>query len=312
MIRLSIILAVGLSVLLFAAGCGGGGNACDCQPTINFTSPTGSSALTEFDDLDPNTAGIQYKVSVVTTCIKNGQKLVLANDKNSGGNVEGTVVIDDQATGTGHIDFGNQTFLEGTDHICVTGTVQVGYKTTGSSSCSIKDQTIESCKDIVVTLNVPACRFVNPTDGAVLTEKDDSNPVLAGFQSNVQVVCKAVNDGTTATLTINNGAPLSTTLANSKAVWNDTTLDEGSDVLHVETTGNDNSTVVAEIMVTLNGDVTPPCAINDLTAALDTPPAASRHADVKLNWTAVGNDCNTGTATAYLLRWSRKSDRDRI
>ncbi len=172
------------------------------------------------------------------------------------------MVIDDQATGTGHIDFGNQTFLEGTNHICVTGTIQVGYKTTGSSSCSIKDQTIDSCKDIVVTLNVPACRFVNPTDGAIFVETEDSDPGLAGFQSNVQVVCKAVNDGTAITLTINSGAPLSTTLANSKAAWNDTTLVEGSDVLQVETTGNDGSTVVAQIMVTLNGDVTPPCAIN--------------------------------------------------
>ncbi len=74
MVRLSMVFAVGLSVLLLVGGCHGGGNACDCQPTIDFTSPTGSAALTEFDDLDPNTAGVQCPVSVVTTCIKDRSK----------------------------------------------------------------------------------------------------------------------------------------------------------------------------------------------------------------------------------------------
>lgn len=47
------------------------------------------------------------------------------------------------------------------------------------------------------------------------------------------------------------------------------------------------------------GDVTPPAAVSDLVAAPGAFPG-----EVRLTWTAPGDDGTTGTATSYVIRWS--------
>ncbi|NBC17689.1 MAG: choice-of-anchor D domain-containing protein [Bacteroidetes bacterium] len=54
--------------------------------------------------------------------------------------------------------------------------------------------------------------------------------------------------------------------------------------------------------ISLEGDDTPPDAITDLSATL--PASISQGSNVLLEWTATGDDGNTGTATSYDIRYS--------
>jgi hypothetical protein len=251
MVRLSIVIAVGLGIVFFVGGCGEG-NSCDCQPTITFSSPSGSNALTEFNDQDLTTIGLQYGVVVQTTCIAVGQKLILTNDKNPGGDVEGTVATDDSVGGTGYkIDFGNQTFQNGINKLCITGDALVDHKSDLTMSCSAKKRTVNSCKNVNVELNVPACLFEIPSDNATLTAADDSNTGAEGFQTDVRAVCKGVDNNTVVKLIVNGSMPVEATLASGTAIWTDATLAEGPNVLTLETTGIDSNNA-PHIAVTVN------------------------------------------------------------
>jgi hypothetical protein len=251
MIRLSMVLGLGLGIPLLVIGCDGGKATCDCQPTITVTSPTGGSPLTQLEDKDTATNGIQYQVTVQTTCIQQDQTLTLNNDAYPGTTTSGNVAIDDNSIGTGHIDFGLQTFKDGTDKLCVSGSVQVNRNSDGTTSCKPKKQTAEFCKDILVQ-GAPVCVFTTPSDGANLSSANDSDLNSSGFQTNVQVTCKGVGEGAAVNLIVNNSMPLGAILSGGAADWTNATLAEGNNILRMETTGIDGSAVAREIQVTVS------------------------------------------------------------
>ncbi|NWG32709.1 MAG: hypothetical protein HXY29_14640, partial [Rhodocyclaceae bacterium] len=243
------VLALSLSGA--ACDCGGTSKSCDCAPEVAFTSPSGTAPLTEFHDTKPAIEGIQYPVTVTTRCLPAGTKVNLTNSLQPSLSVEGTVVIDDSATQTGHIDFSEQTFLPGINHVCVSGTVAVDRNQDGSGGCSARTAPLESCRDVLVQLGIPACRFESPTEGATLAAADDQNPA-EGFQHEVRLACKGVSDGTAVRLSTNGRRPLEQTLSFGGALFASVDFYEGENLLHAETTGSGGETVVAEIRATVN------------------------------------------------------------
>ncbi|MBW1810778.1 MAG: hypothetical protein JRJ87_21480, partial [Deltaproteobacteria bacterium] len=252
-----------------ACDCNGAKNECDCIPVIEITQP-GSTVLTEFHDTDTIELGIQYPASIRTACIPAGSVLNFSNDRRPGETIQGSVVIDDEANQVGHIDFGDQTFEDGTNQVCARGGVSVVNDADGSMSCSPVLKTAEDCIDVTVQTGVPACRFDDPTDGALLTANDDSS-AAEGFQHDVLVTCKGVNDGETVVLLVNGNQIASGSLANSQFQLDDVDLPVGSNVLRVETTGTGNEDVATEISVTID---TGACAVRLLPATGTTFTAA--------------------------------------
>lgn len=258
------LYAIGIASLVFAAAacdCGGTSKPCDCVPEASFTSPSGTAPLTEFHDTKPAVEGIQYPVTLNTRCIPAGTKLSLVNSLQPTP-VEGTVVIDDAATQAGHVDFSDQTFLPGINHLCVSATPVVDRNQDGSGGCSAHSVPLESCRDVLVQLGIPACRFESPTEGATLSAADDQNPA-EGFQHEVRLACKGVSDGTALRLSLNGRRPLSQNLSSGGALFASVDFSEGENLLHAETTGGGGETVVAEIRATVS---TGGCALRLLPA----------------------------------------------
>lgn len=247
---LSVIAIASLALAAAACDCGGTSKPCDCTPEASFTSPSGTAPLTEFHDTKPAVEGIQYPVTLNTRCLPAGTKLTLVNSLQPTP-VEGTVVIDDAASQVGHVDFSDQTFLPGINHLCVSGTPAVDRNQDGSGGCSAHAVPLESCRDVLVQLGIPACRFESPTEGATLSGADDQNPA-EGFQHEVRLVCKGVSDGTPVQLSMNGRRPLSQNLSSSGALFANVDFSEGENLLHAETTGSGGETVVAEIRATVN------------------------------------------------------------
>jgi len=98
--------------------------------------------------------------------------------------------------------------------------------------------------------------------------------------------------------------PASLTTSPQSQVFTNTAMTHNAahtlDVIATDAAGN-----ATHLAMTVEADVIAPGQIIGATAALDGALAASRHADVDLGWTAVGDDATTGTATAYAIRWAR-------
>ncbi len=257
--KITIFLA--LSAALVAAGCDCDGGTTvqqccpDCSPTIEFQRPTGNS-LSEFDDAnDDSSDGIQYAVRVQTIGVPEGTTLTL-NDGN-GLSRQADVVMDDESSQTGHVDFGEVDFQVGTVELCVVGNVLLDANADGTTGCEQRMVSLSECKSVQVQLGVPACRFESPTDGATLTASDDSS-AADGFQYDVSLVCKGVNDGEAILLSVADRAPHEGVLANASVMFDSVDLEEGSNVLTARTKGQDGSDVVTQIGVTVD---TGACAV---------------------------------------------------
>ncbi len=264
MIR-NIVVAAGLTAAVFFAGCDCGGTKppCDCAPLAEISQP-GSTVLTEFHDTNPGALGVQYPVAVQTVCVPADTSLILTNSLRPGESVSGKVVIDDQASQTGHIDFSEQTFVQGINRICVRGGIAVNRTADGSTACTPKMDTVEDCVDVTVQLGVPACRFDDPADGAILSAADDAS-AAAGFQHDVEVVCKGINDGTEVHLLVDGAEHLAAgALSSGRVEWNDADLPEGYALLRAETVDSGGNAVAAEISITVN---TGGCALRLLPAS---------------------------------------------
>ncbi|NMB76858.1 MAG: hypothetical protein GYA21_17205 [Myxococcales bacterium] len=247
---LYVIAIASLALAAAACDCGGTSKPCDCTPEASFTSPSGTAPLTEFHDTKPAVEGIQYPVTLTTRCLPAGTKVTLVNSLQPTP-VEGTVVIDDAVSQVGHVDFSDQTFLPGINHLCASATPAVDRNQDGSGGCSAHAVPLESCRDVLVQLGIPACRFESPTEGATLSATDDQNPA-EGFQHEVRLVCKGVSDGTELRLSINGRRPLTRDLASGGALFANVDFSEGENLLHAETTGSGGETVVAEIRATVS------------------------------------------------------------
>ncbi|MBN2495829.1 MAG: FG-GAP repeat protein [Deltaproteobacteria bacterium] len=253
--KLSKVLWIfGLLSLLGSSACdcdGDAENPCDCEPTITFLSPTGG-ALTEFNDTNETEEGIQYPVRIQLRCVPDGTSLTFTNSLSPGETVRRDV-SDGDGDGESSIEYGELTFLDGVNRICVTGSVEVAWMEDGSLGCSTRSvPELEICKDVTVQLGVPACRFENPEDGSTLTQADDDDPIAAGFQQDVAVVCKGVDDGQDVELSINARPPITGVLAFSRVDFDSVDLAEGADLLHLETQGQGGESVIAEIGVTVD------------------------------------------------------------
>ena len=256
-----IAIFLGLSAAFVAAGCDCDGGTTpqqccpDCSPTVEFQRPTGNS-LSEFDDAnDDSSDGIQYSVSVRTIGVPEGTTLTI-NDGQSL-SVQADVVMDDESSQTGHVDFGEVDFQVGTVDLCVSGNVLIDTDADGSTGCEQRIVSLSECKSVLVQLGVPACRFESPTDGATLTASDDAS-AADGFQYDVSLVCKGVNDGETVSLTVGERAPVEGVLANAMVSFDGVDLGEGANLLTAKTKGQDGSDLTAQIGVTVD---TGACAV---------------------------------------------------
>ncbi len=246
----AILLAGLAAALVSACDCGDEKDKCDFEPSVQITQP-GSTQLTEFHDTSAVEEGIQYPVTVRTIGVPEDTELTYDNDKRPGEEVRGSVVLEDPETLSGYVEFGNQTFEPDSNHICVKGGVYVNQMADGSTSCSVAVTEVQHCIDVTVKLGVPACRFDEPADGSTLTE--DPNP-SRGFQHDVEVSCKGVNDGETVALIVNGRdlAPLEGSLNNGEVSWDDVDFAQGRNILRAETTGTGGEDVAAEIGVTVD------------------------------------------------------------
>lgn len=113
-------------------------------------------------------------------------------------------------------------------------------------------------------MTCPTAEFVNPQDGAKLTELDDvgaagSNSCSDGFQYDVKVATSAV-DGTTATLFSGNNRVADTTVVGGLATFAKAQLSIGVDLLRVRV-GSDTCTP-AQASVTVSCAGLPTCDIS--------------------------------------------------
>ncbi len=260
-----IVIFLSLAAALVVAGCdcdGGSNQQCcpECSPTIGFQRPTGNS-LTEFDDANGESSdGIQYDVSVQTVGVPAGTTLTLSDGQNV--SVQADVSIDDESSQTGHVDFGEVDFQVGTVELCVYANVLISTDEDGSTGCEPRMVSLNECKTIVVETGVPACRFESPSDGATLTASDDAS-ASDGFQYDVSLVCKGVNDGETISLSVADRPPVEGVLANASVSFDAVDLAEGANVLTARTKGQDGSDVTAQIGVTVD---TGGCAVRLIPA----------------------------------------------
>ncbi|HSA23427.1 MAG TPA: hypothetical protein P5076_18355, partial [Myxococcota bacterium] len=238
-----------LGLVMWAPACDdSAAPTCDCEPAITFLSPTGG-ALTEFHDQDANELGIQVDVRLRTHCIPDGTRLLYTNSQVPGEQVEGRVVLDDAATGDGHVDLGMQTFLEGSNRVCASGGVEVTWLAEGEGSCSARlVDPVEGCKDVLVQLGLPACRFDVPQDGATLVAAEDASGA-PGFQHDVVLTCKGIDDGALLSLVVGAALPLETALRQASASFTAVELGEGLNLLRAEVADPDGNPVGAEISV---------------------------------------------------------------
>ena len=259
---LRAMVAGSMLAALISAGCGGSKSPCSegLEPVVEFASPTGN-VLTEFNDADGDIDnGVQYDVQLRTIDVPAGTTLSLSDG--SGSPVEAEVVYSDAESRTGIAQFGQWTFTEGTQDLCATGTAVIGWDEEGGTGCKPRSVPIEICKTVTVQLDVPACRFEAPSDGSTLTAGDDVS-AERGFQADVALVCKGVDDGELVELQIDQRPPISNELANAAVGFAAVDLVEGTNLLLATTTGWDGSNVSAQIGVTVD---TGGCAVRLLPA----------------------------------------------
>ncbi|RME19109.1 MAG: hypothetical protein D6806_18880, partial [Deltaproteobacteria bacterium] len=253
--KAKILGIVGIAAIF--TGCGGSSQPCDCQPSIQIVQPS-ASQLTEFHDTDPSLPGVQYPVRAITRCVPEGTSIRLSNDKFPSEDISAKVVIDDEQTGEGHVDFGDQNFAEGANHVCVSSAFVVNMTEEGDTNCSEKLGNVNDCTDVNVVLGLPACRFDDPQDGQVLEAGDDAS-AEPGFQHDVLVTCKGINDGTPVRLFVDGGEyDAAQLLSNGQAAWNDIDMPAGNFPLRAQTQDPQQNTVEVEIAVTVD---TGACAV---------------------------------------------------
>ena len=230
---------------------------CDCEPSITFLSPT-SGSLTDFQDSNRNPSdGIQYPVRVQTRCIPPGTTLKLTR-----GSTELTAEVVADVGVTGRANFGDLSFTAGANHICVaSGAILITTDEDGGQDCQPRSVSqVEACKDVEVSVGVPACRFENPEDGITLTAADDSAADQPGFQHDVTILCTGITAGSELQLTAGSAPPRSAPLISlalplTKVTFTDVGLTEGANLLAAFVP---DAAVRTEIEVTVN---TGSCAV---------------------------------------------------
>jgi len=292
--RLSLAACLAL-IVTSACDCGSKKDPCDCVPSVEITQP-GATVLTEFHDTQPAELGVQYPAAARTTCVPAGTILTFVNDRRPGETVHGTVALDDVESQTGHVEFADQTFEDGANHICVRGATTIDRMSDGTLICEPQLGNVEDCADVSVQLGVPACRFDDPQDGAWLVAGDDSLPAREGMQHDVAVSCKGVGDGTDVALLVNSSARVPAgQLANGQAAFDDVDLAEGVDLLRVETTDAQGGQVASEISVTID---TGRCAVR-LTPANGTTFRAADDTDPNTDGLQVTLTAETDSAGTF-------------
>ncbi|NOY90139.1 MAG: hypothetical protein GXP55_02940 [Deltaproteobacteria bacterium] len=260
----------------------------DCDvPTFTLLRPSaclvgGAAVLRPAggDDSDPSTPGFQYTVTV-------GNSNAPPPDVDL--RVDGSVVATSTTRSGGSNVFTNQDFTTG-------GTLAVdacGTDVNGNTGCA------PACSVTIVDL--PTVNITAPTEGAILDASADCDSGTAGFQVRVQGTTDAsAGAGTSATVTINGGAPVTISLTGSSFnACVDAPQGAGLPIV-VEVTDSRGS---ASDTVNVTIDSMPPTtAISDLAVGAATD---RRGGTLPFTWTAVADGGTGGALSSYEMRCAK-------
>ena len=155
-------------------------------PTIEFKNPKDDATLTPGQDQSAAVEGIQYDVTVETTNVETGRKVVLTNSIDVPVKAYEAPVTVDPVSKKGAAVFASVTFRNGDNQLTATAANSAGK--TGT-------------KVITITANeVVDCTFTAPAEGTKFVAADDADSATAGFQTNVDLECHGVEATTRSAL----------------------------------------------------------------------------------------------------------------
>lgn len=207
---------------LTLAACGDG---CQCTPPVEtdagpeqgrlvISSPLNGATLTDFDDDYPSVDGINIDVLVVAENLADGTLVQMGNSAGGSG-------VDPVAVFAGRARFEQVTLVAGDPPDGQLNTLSVSAS--GAAGDSVDVTVLGQAETL--------CRFVSPTDGALLSE--DSNSEMDYFQTDVVVACagSALAADAEVALTVNDGSSRRATLSAGQATFTGVTLNEGDNSL---------------------------------------------------------------------------------
>jgi hypothetical protein len=259
---------------------------------IEFVRPANNDSLTAADDADDDTAGFQADVLVRSLDLPDGTVAKLTVDTAPGTELTASL--------SGHDARFTPTLLAGPFPDGQLHTLTVSAE--GAEGQSITVRVIEN--------TAAKCQFMEPEDGATLT--DDESAGTSGFQTGVVVSCSGI-DVTPAgpvRLEIHEGSAasgvpantLSQSLSNGQAAFAAVTLPEGDATLQASVLGTAGTQVgVASITVTVDTNrcdarIALPTAQSVLTKANSTDLVAGT-SELDLDFVVTSSLCPTGTVT---------------
>ncbi|MBH24485.1 MAG: hypothetical protein CMH57_08545 [Myxococcales bacterium] len=269
-----------LANLATVAGCScddddGGGTTID--PSVEFLSPADGGLLSGSDDQNSAEAGVQPRFTLDVKSFTGAGEVSLSvfPDENSTTPSDSVTL---EVTGAGELSTTDLTVNEGSNLIRAELLDAAGE---------------ELAKDeIRVTLNIAslaAVEITSPSDGANLTDADDVNTQMIGFQTDVRVGLTDVPDGQSIALQVNGEevATGSTTALASSFTFQGVTLPEGAVNIGVTVSGpglSEPLTDTVSVSVTLEA---PQCEI----VAISPPPLGGGACD--FNASSIDAEPNT-------------------
>lgn len=295
---LALFLAFG------AVACGDDdGDDCPASQLIVISSPSDGSEISESDDVDDQTPGIQIDVSVRSDGLPEGTEVTLTIN---GAVQANTIELDAAGRGT----FAGVTVSTGTLTLeveargCVTDDEPQGRLVTDSISIGVVGEV--ACALAIVPAPL-ANEFYDPFP--VLNASLDQNPALPGFQGAVEVT---TTEGFTVELFVQQipGAEASvgseTAGAGGIATFSDVTLGENTQAVRAVCTSTGGGAQGASLSTAVFVDVTAPtCTLVDPAAgvtvipALDEDPSTPATVELTLSGTVIGDDDTAGEPTTF-------------
>ncbi|MEI8258693.1 MAG: hypothetical protein WCJ30_23720, partial [Deltaproteobacteria bacterium] len=154
--------------------------------------------------------------------------------------------------------------------------------------------------------NPPALAFTTPVVGARYSATGDGNAAVLGYQGATVTLSTDVPDGTTVTLIVGGGAPITATAAGGVVTFASVTLPEG-DAIALTASVTDGLRGMRSATVTVLVDTQAPGAATGILGVV----TARRAGTIRVTWTSAGDPGPSGppstrAVVSYDLRWARR------
>jgi len=145
-------------------------------------------------------------------------------------------------------------------------------------------------------------KIISPSSGTLLGQSDDFSTSTDGFQINL-IGTSTPDYSILIFINSTSTIPDYSTITDSNGDWSEIiTLQEGKNTIKVKAKDADNNQS-QETSLSLTLDITPPSKIIDLSAE-----SGNQRGQVRLSWSAPGDDESTGTSSQYIIKYATSSE----